>query len=296
VYLWQNGTMRNAPIPWLTSFLPHHALSRVTHRLARWETRRIQPVLRWFVRHYAVDLAEAAESRLESYASFNQFFTRALHPDARPLPNDADSLLSPVDGQVSAVGRIEEGLLLQAKGHRYRVVELLGGESALATPFQNGHYLTAYLSPRDYHRVHMPLAGRLTRMVHVPGRLFSVSPSTVQGLPGVFARNERVIAFFDTPIGPCALALIGAMNVGSIETVWAGEVTPPAGRWVRHWQYAPTDPALQFARGDEMGRFNLGSSVILLLPDRALQWNAGLQSGEVLRVRQELARFPERIA
>ncbi|AHE99038.1 archaetidylserine decarboxylase [Thioalkalivibrio paradoxus] len=269
--------------------LPHHAVSRLTHRVARWDSPRMQPLLRWFIRHYRLDMGEAQPSDPAAYASFNALFTRPLRPETRPLEGDERSIVSPADARVSAFGTIEGGQIFQAKGHRYTVTDLLGGFSDLAGPFARGHYLTVYLSPRDYHRVHMPLSGRLTTMVHVPGRLFSVAPRIVAHTPRLYARNERVVAFFETGSGPMAMALIGAINVGSIETVWAGEITPPAGRAIRRIDYS--NRQIDLERGAEMGRFNLGSSVVLLLPEAPLRFGPALGPDSEVRVRSEVARM-----
>lgn len=273
----------------LLRLLPHHAISRLTHRVARWQSPRMQPLLRWFVRQYNLDMTEAANADIAAYPSFNALFTRALRPEVRPLEGDERSLASPTDARVSALGRIQSGQIFQAKGHSYTATELVGGFADLARPFSDGHFLTVYLSPRDYHRLHMPLSGRLTTMVHVPGRLFSVAPRIVAHTPRLFARNERVIAFFDTSIGPIAMALIGAINVGSIETVWAGEVTPPKGRVITRADYG--DREIRLARGEEMGRFNLGSSVVLLLPESPLRFDPELAPGSMVRFGAEVARL-----
>lgn len=270
--------------------LPHHAIARITHRFARWESPRVQPLLRWFIRHFRLDMSEAAEPDPSRYPSLNALFTRALRADTRPLEGDERSLVSPADSRVSAFGAIEEGQIFQAKGHDYTVTELLGGFSDLARPFANGSFLTVYLAPRDYHRLHMPVSGQLTAMVHVPGRLFSVAPRIVAHTPRLYARNERVVAFFDTAIGPVAMALIGAINVGSIETVWAGEVTPPSGGVISRTDYQDQDIRLE--RGAEMGRFNLGgSSVVLLLPERPVDFRQEVVPEAFLRIRQEVARI-----
>lgn len=268
--------------------LPHHAISRLTHRLARWESPRMQPLLRWFIRRYKLDLSEAVQSDPAAYPSFNALFTRALRAEVRPLEGDEGSILSPADALVSAFGTIEAGQVFQAKGHEYSVTDLLGGFADLAEPFQSGRFLTVYLSPRDYHRMHMPVSGRLTTMLHIPGRLFSVAPGIVAHTPRLYARNERVVAFFDTDIGPIAMALIGAINVGSIETVWAGEITPPAGGRISRIEY--TDQDITLERGAEMGRFNLGSSVILLLPDQPLHFDPKLAPQAFVRIREAIAR------
>ncbi|WP_019625550.1 archaetidylserine decarboxylase [Thioalkalivibrio sp. ALJT] len=278
--------------PWLarlSHLLPQHALSRLVHRLARLESPRLQPLLRAFVRRFGLDMSEAAEPDLTTYRSFNALFTRALRADARPLEGDASTLVSPADSRVSAAGRIEAGQIFQAKGHQYTVQELLGGDTDLAQAFAHGHFVTLYLAPRHYHRLHMPLMGTLTHMIHVPGRLFSVAPRIVRHVPRLYARNERVVACFDTPVGPMAMALIGAQNVGSIETVWAGEVTPPRGRALSVREYPDRDITLE--RGAEMGRFNLGSSVVLLLPDHPLELAEHLAPETELRVRSTLGQF-----
>ncbi|WP_018876945.1 archaetidylserine decarboxylase [Thioalkalivibrio sp. ALE31] len=278
--------------PWLarlSHLLPQHALSRGVHWLARIESPRLQPLLRAFVRRFGLNLDEAAEPDLAAYASFNALFTRALREDARPLEGDANTVVSPADSRVSAAGRIEAGQIFQAKGHHYTVRELLGGEDDLTEAFRHGHFVTLYLSPRHYHRLHMPLTGTLTHMIHVPGRLFSVAPRIVRHVPRLYARNERVVACFDTPVGPMAMALIGAQNVGSIETVWAGEVTPPRGREISVSEYPDRDITLE--RGAEMGRFNLGSSVVLLLPDHPLKLADHLTPETEVQVRSALGQF-----
>ncbi len=247
--------------------LPHHAISRVVFRLTRWQTPFTTAVIRWFVRRYGVDLSEAVETDPAAYPSFNAFFTRALNPDLRPMPADQTVWVSPCDGRMSQLGAIQSGNVLQAKGRDYTVTQLLGGDAALAQEFEHGQFATIYLSPKDYHRIHMPCAGTLREMIHVPGRLFSVSPVTVQQVPEIFARNERLVCVFDTAQGPLAMVLVGAINVAAIETVWAGLVTPPAGHALSRRQYgAQTGMTIALARGQEMGRFNMGSTVVLLLP------------------------------
>ncbi|MEM9603751.1 MAG: archaetidylserine decarboxylase [Pseudomonadota bacterium] len=272
----------------LQMILPHHALSRLVFWLTRRETRLAQPVMRWFCRTYQVALADAANPALDQYASFNAFFTRALHEHARPIEGDALSLNCPADGRVSAVGHLDGDTVFQAKGQSYSAAALLG-DAESAARYRDGAFITVYLSPRDYHRVHMPMAGSLARMRHIPGRLFSVSPHTVDHVPGLFARNERVVCEFDTEHGPLALVLVGAINVAAIETTWAGLVTPPAGKTVTTTDYAVGEH--RFERGDEMGRFNMGSTVILLLPP-GLTWRAGLAPRVPLRMGQWLGRFP----
>lgn len=215
-----------------------------------------------FIQRYQVDMSEAENSDPASYATFNEFFGRALRPGARPLADSA--LVSPVDGAISQLGPIQGSEVFQAKGHSYSTTALLGGDAELAAHYQDGLFATLYLSPRDYHRVHMPCDGRLTRMIHVPGDLFSVNPTTARGVPGLFARNERVVCLFDSDRGPFALVLVGATVVGSMATVWHGVVNPPRNGTVREWRYENQTIAL--AKGEEMGRFLLGSTVVLLFP------------------------------
>jgi phosphatidylserine decarboxylase len=272
--------------------LPQHSISRLVHRATRWPRMPLRrPLTRWFVRRFKVDMREAVEPDPLAYPDFNSFFTRALRPEARPLPDDPQAICSPVDGFVSESGTIRDDEIFQAKGHTYSLDQLLGGSAERARPFRNGAFATLYLSPADYHRVHMPQGGQLREMVHVPGRLFSVSPACVDGIQGLFARNERVIGLFDTEVGPMALVLVGAINVGSIETVWAGEVTPPRGRRLTTVNY-PTEGghSVALARGAEMGRFNLGSTVIVLFGADRVRWEKTLSPGAKLRMGQVIGR------
>lgn len=273
--------------------LPHHAVSRLIHRLVRvragWFRR---PLTRAFVRAFKVDMSQAVETDALAYPDFNSFFTRALQEDARPLPADTASLCSPADGAVSALGPLDGDSIIQAKGQAYSLTTLLGGDAERARPFLGGSFITVYLSPRDYHRVHMPMAGTLREMIHVPGRLFSVGRHTVKTVPRLFARNERVVCLFDTDHGPMALVLVGAINVASIETVWAGEVTPPRGRRIRQWRYE--DGSVQLGRGEEMGRFNMGSTAIVILPEGMAELDPSLQADQPVRVRQAIGRLLSR--
>ena len=241
-------------------------------------------IIRNFVARYGVNMAEAANPDITSYQSFNDFFTRALKPGARPLAQ-AD-LICPVDGAISQFGRIEHDQIFQAKGHHYSTTALVGGDTALAARFDNGHFATLYLSPKDYHRIHMPCDGRLARMIHVPGDLFSVNPTTARGVPGLFARNERVVCVFDGAHGPFVLVLVGATIVGSMATVWHGVVNPPRVKQVRDWAYAitPADKPLHLKQGDEMGRFLLGSTVVMLFPREPLTFNSAWAPGRVIRL------------
>ncbi len=271
--------------------LPQHTISRIVHRLARSHRVPLRHAFtQWFIDRYGVDMTEAGESDPRAYPDFNSFFTRALRPGARPLAQGENQICCPVDGFVSQLGAVHGTTLLQAKGHAYSVRPLLGGSEAHAERFRGGRFATLYLSPGDYHRIHMPLAGRLTEMVHVPGRLFSVSPACVEAIPDLFARNERVVCLFETEVGPMAAVLVGAINVGSIETVWAGEITPPHGRRVTAIEYAPDgNTAVALRKGEELGRFNLGSTVIVLFgPDSAVRWASGPGPGARVRMGQLL--------
>lgn len=240
-----------------------------------------------FIRRFGVNMSEAAEPNPDSYPTFNAFFTRALHAGARPVAAEPNVIACPVDGSVSQCGEIAAGKIFQAKGRDFSTHELLGGDPALAAKFDGGIFATLYLSPKDYHRVHMPFDGILRRMLHVPGRLFSVNPPTTRAVPRLFARNERVALIFDTAIGPMAVVMVGALNVGSIETVWAGEITPPRGHVLRSWDYL--DDKLKFAKGDELGRFNMGSTVILLFGSNRVRWGATLAPENVVHMGTRIA-------
>jgi phosphatidylserine decarboxylase len=266
--------------------LPKRLLTVLAGRFAGWRGGALTTlVIRWFVGRYGVDLSEAEREDPAAYASFNEFFTRALKPGLRPLA-EAD-WVSPVDGAISQFGRIEAGRIFQAKGHDYTATALVGGDAALAAQFQEGHFATLYLSPRDYHRIHMPAAGTLRRMIHVPGDLFSVNPVTARGVPGLFARNERVVCVFDGDLGPWVLVLVGATIVGSMATAWHGVVNPPRPGVLREWTYGEGEHAL--ARGQEMGRFLLGSTVVLLLPPGPLAFNPAWVPGGAIRMGEPMA-------
>ena len=273
---------------WFQYVLPKLALTR----LAGWgaSTRGgalTTAFIRWFIGKYQVNMAEAANPDPAVYPTFNEFFTRPLKPGARPL-SDA-RWVCPVDGAVSACGPIERDQVFQAKGHSYSTRALVGGDAALAAKFENGHFATIYLSPRDYHRIHMPCDGRLRRMIHVPGDLFSVNPATARGVPGLFARNERVVCEFDTDDGPMVLTLVGATIVGSMATVWHGVVNPPRPGVVREWRY--DDQHIVLKRGEEMGRFLLGSTVVLLWPRSSLCFNPEWGEGVPVKLGEPMARF-----
>jgi len=269
--------------------LPQHMLSRIVYALMRCKTVWVKNLLiRQISRMAGINYAEALSPDPADYPSFNAWFTRALKPGARTVDPDPAALLCPCDGRISELGQLRENLILQAKGKDYSLQDLLAGDP-ICSQLQGGHFFTIYLSPRDYHRVHMPLAGRLQRMIHVPGRLFSVSPYTVRQVPRLFARNERVISIFETDSGPLVMVLVGAMLVSSTETVWAGEVTPNKSRVVTVSEYADDDITL--ARGAEMGRFNMGSTVILLVPPGTMKETARLGAGDAVLLGQKLGRI-----
>ena len=268
--------------------LPKRGLTAFAGRVASRErgatTTRL---VRWFVRKYGVDMSEAVNPDPASYASFNDFFTRALKPGARPIAST--DLVCPVDGTISQFGAIEKDQILQAKGHRYSTTALVGGDLALADRFQDGSFATLYLSPKDYHRIHMPCEGMLSRMIYVPGALFSVNPTTARGVPGLFARNERVVCVFESKtVGTFVLVLVGATIVGSMATVWHGVVNPPRVRRVREWHYGDGEVALK--QGEEMGRFMLGSTVVLLFSESVgLDFNPAWQPGRAIRLGEVMA-------
>jgi len=245
-------------------------------------------VIRWFVGRYGVNMAEAANPDIAGYASFNEFFTRPLQEGARLLA--ASDFICPVDGAISRLGAIDRDQIFQAKGHCYSTTALVGGDAVLASQFENGHFATLYLSPKDYHRIHMPCAGRLLRMIHVPGDLFSVNPVTARGVPGLFARNERVVCVFGGEAGPFVLVLVGATIVGSMATVWHGVVNPPRPGRLREWRYDDQD--LRFCQGDEMGRFLLGSTVVMLFPRDALKFNAEWAPQRSIRMGETMGDRP----
>ena len=239
-------------------------------------------VIKWFIGRYGVDMSEAAEPNPEAYATFNDFFTRELKPGIRPLADGEKTLVSPVDGAISQLGQVTGDRVFQAKGQSFSLSELLGGEEATTAPFADGEFSTMYLSPKDYHRIHMPMAGTLRQMIHVPGKLFSVNPVTAENVPNLFARNERVVCIFDTASGPMALVLVGAMIVGSVETRWAGVVVP-GSRQVTSTLYEG-EQAISFDKGEEMGRFRLGSTVIVVMPKGAVSWNSNQVAGKTVRM------------
>jgi len=274
----------------LQKLVPQHLLSRVVGRVA--ESGRLKkPFIRWFVKRYSVDMSDAQEQDPLAYENFNAFFTRALKAGARPFAegiNDALPILCPADGAISQLGEINEHGLLQAKGRYYTVADLLASNQD-AADFDGGSFATVYLSPKDYHRVHMPVAGKLTKMSYIPGDLYSVNKQTAEGVPNLFARNERLVCLFDTELGPMAVVLVGAMIVAGIETVWAGRVCPGRDRHkVQVTQYEATVPAIELAAGAEIGRFYLGSTAIVLFGHAAVELNGKLAADSSVRMGQLL--------
>lgn len=268
--------------------LPKGALTNFAGRVAGAKGGAMTTrLIRWFVAKYDVNMDEAANPDIASYHSFNEFFTRALKPGARPLAN-AD-LICPVDGRISQFGDIEDDQIFQAKGHKFTTTALVGGDKALADKFRHGHFANLYLSPRDYHRIHMPCDGKLTRMIYIPGDLFSVNPTTARGIPGLFARNERVVCVFDTANGPFVMTLVGATIVGSMATVWHGVVNPPRQPSICEWTYADQDIVLK--KGEELGRFLLGSTVVMLFPENTLTFNSAWQPAGPVRLGESMARL-----
>ena len=267
--------------------LPQHSVSRIVYVLMRCEKTWVKNMLIRLINHLAgINIDEALSPDPTDYASFNAWFTRALKPGARTFDTDPQAFLSPCDGTISATGRLRENRILQAKGKDYSVQDLLANDP-VCSRLADGYFSTIYLSPRDYHRVHMPLAGKLERMIHVPGRLFSVAPYTVRQVPHLFARNERVISVFETNAGPLVMVLVGAMLVSSTETVWAGEVTPTKNKDITTTDY--TGKNISLSKGEEMGRFNMGSTVILLMPAGTVENQLDLNAGSAVEVGQKLA-------
>ncbi len=272
--------------PGRDTILPLHLLSRLMYKATRWSWRPWKNALiRLFIWKYSVDMSQAQESSADNYATFNEFFTRALKPGLRAITRTAGSLISPVDGAVSATGTIRDERLLQAKGRDYSLAELVNGDREHSEHYRNGSFITLYLSPRDYHRVHLPADGELHYMAYVPGQLFSVNPASVQRVDGLFARNERLITTFRTEVGMLSIIFVGAVFVGSMETVWHGQVTPADRRKYFRQYY---EPGMVFKQGDEIGRFNMGSTVILLTEPGRINWTvpgARVVMGQVIGVR-----------
>lgn len=280
--------MKNSLFIFAQHLLPQHLLSRVVGKLASSENTFVKSrFITWFAGRYQVDMSEAAEPDLNTYSNFNSFFTRALKPGARPLADGPLDVVCPADGAISQLGTIDENRIFQAKGKHFTVEALLGGDSELAKAFHGGQFATVYLSPRDYHRVHMPLAGRLVKTIYVPGKLFSVNKVTAENVDAVFARNERLVCLFETEAGPMALVLVGAMIVAGIDTVWAGHICPTSS------QQVSTDyregQEIMLGKGEEMGRFKLGSTAIVLFGPNTVELEASLQADSSVRMGQKLA-------
>lgn len=278
-----NSVFKNTLVSLPQALLPQHTLSSLMRNLTHcenvvWKNFLIKQI----IAHYGVNMNEAKNANLDYYKHFNAFFTRELKSDVRPLTTDPGAIASPADGVVSQIGTITDGDIFQAKGKYFTVTELLGGDRQRAEKFYNGAYTTIYLSPKDYHRLHMPLTGTLREMIHIPGRLFSVNTATTQAVPRLFARNERVVALFDTAIGSMALILVGAIFVSSIETVWHGVVTPPTQKNVQSWRYETNAPVYEI--GSEMGRFNMGSTIIVLFEKEQMDWASNLHAGSPIQL------------
>ena len=246
-------------------------------------------MINWFVKKYGVDMDEAEEPEIDYYQTFNEFFIRPLKHGIRPIAAGENTLACPCDGTVSQSGPIRAGAIMQAKGRGYSALELLGGDKAMAAEFADGKFATIYLAPYNYHRMHMPIDANLQRMIHVPGRLFSVAPWTVEEIPRLFARNERLACYFETAAGPMVMVLVGALNVAAIETVWSGLVTPPRGKKISEYDYSHTRK--EISKGAEMGRFNMGSTVILLTT-KQVEWLPNLAAGKIVKMGQPIGQFP----
>jgi phosphatidylserine decarboxylase len=281
---------------WPLAVLPHQLLSRLVRGATRWRSDCWKnPLIRLFIRHFNVDMSQAEAANAEDYADFNSFFTRALNPASRTFPENPHAIVSPVDGRVSQAGDIHAGRLIQAKGRDYSLADLLGNDRERAADFDNGKFATLYLSPRDYHRIHMPCPGQLLETTYVPGRLFSVAPHTTRAIPGLFTRNERLVTLFDTPAGPMALIMVGAIFVSCMETVWGGLVNPSMGMRLLRTRYDLKDsPAVDLRRGEEMGRFNMGSTVILLFGPNRVDWVKQLQAGAPVQFGQQIGNSLDR--
>lgn len=268
----------------LTQYLlPHKIISLIAHFTSNCQIPWVKNYLiGYFVKRYAVNMNEAIQPDPFAYATYNKFFTRLLKPECRPIDNNPKSIVSPADGAIAQIGKINSNKILQAKGHEYSVQDLLANDIS-ATQFVGGNFVTVYLSPKDYHRVHMPLSGRLQKMIYIPGKLFSVNTHAAENIPNVFARNERVVCLFETQAGPMAVILVGAMIVGSIETVWAGKITPPHSKKIQTWHYE-NQPAIEIAKGMEMGLFKLGSTAIVLFAPDATIWNQATTNDMVIKM------------
>lgn len=274
----------------LQHLIPQHLLSRVIGCVA---ASKIPWVKNTFInryrKHYAIDMSESLYTQTNDFKCFNDFFTRALKPGARPIVDAEDAIVCPVDGTMYQLGKIDANTILNAKDHRYDIASLLGGNKDFAQLFHNGNYAIMYLAPTNYHRVHMPLMGELKEMIHIPGKLFSVNNASATAIDNLFARNERLACLFDTNIGPMAVILVGAMIVASIETIWAGTMSPTRRKHIRTWRYPSLNHnPIELNKGDEMGLFKLGSTAIVLFPPNKMRWKAGLEPGSELRVGEQV--------
>ena len=269
--------------------MPHHAVSRVVYLITRLRGPQVKPMITWFVKKYGVKMADAEEPEIGYYQTFNEFFTRPLKDSIRPIAPGENTLACPCDGTVSQAGPIQGGAIMQAKGRGYSALELLGGDKSMAAEFADGRFATIYLAPYNYHRMHMPLTANMKRMIHVPGRLFSVAQWTVEEIPRLFARNERLVCYFETDAGPMVMVLVGAINVSAIETVWSGLVVPPRARKISEYDYSHTNKKI--AKGAEMGRFNMGSTVILLT-GKNVEWLPHITPGQSVKMGQLIGHFP----
>lgn len=258
------------------------------HRLTRSELNWFKNAfIRFITAKYKVNINEAAQTDLDFFPSFNAFFTRELRAGVRPIAEGDELITSPVDGVISQIGNVIQGQIVQAKGREYSVLELLGGDESLAKQYEQGQFSTIYLSPKDYHRIHMPLTGTLRKMIYIPGKLFSVNPRTARTVPKLFARNERVVTVFDTEQGPIVMVLVGAIFVGSMETVWSGQITPPYSQNIQHWDYEG-EQAITLQKGEEMGRFNMGSTVVILLPAASPLFKPEFDAGTPIQLGQAM--------
>lgn len=289
-----NRTQKNDASLWdklitLPQYLiPQHALSVLMHKLTRSEVTWFKNnFIRFITAKYKVNVSEAAQTDLATFSSFNAFFTRQLRAGVRPIAGGETIITSPVDGVVSQIGNVVQGQLVQAKGREYSVLELLGGDELLAKKFEQGQFATIYLSPKDYHRIHMPITGTLRQMTYIPGKLFSVNPRTARTVPKLFARNERVVTVFDSELGPIVMVLVGAIFVGSMETVWSGKITPPYGKDIQRQDYHG-EQAITIQKGEEMGRFNMGSTVVVLLPLESELFKPELSAGTAIQLGQAM--------
>ena len=277
--------------------LPHHGLSKLMSFLTHSENKTLKNLLiRNVIKHYGVNMAEALEQNIDNFSSFNQFFTRNLKSEVRPITTEKNAIASPADGVVSQCGPITREKIIQAKGMTFTIHELLGRDPERAAQFFEGSFATLYLSPKDYHRLHMPVTGTLREMVHIPGRLFSVNSATARSVPGLFARNERVAVIFDTDAGAMALVLVGAIFVSSIETVWHGVVTPPSATTVQTWDYRMKAAVLKnktvtLNKGEEMGRFNMGSTIIVLFQKNKAEWSPHFQPDAAVKMGEPIGRI-----